>query len=589
MKSLKYFVIPFIITCLFLSACKGKEPATPDSEKAMDNFLAKIAEGNYTIDAPFLKATAYSKDLVYFDYEDELYTDYAVMSVNDEVFQASLTEGGLENLKFVQEGQALDAAGKKLVNYWMDDDVSQGNIYNLFYNIQEEPLKFVSYEDVVKQSLLPYMGYNEMALGKTEEVYVEFDAEDPTTAHITAVIEDDEVARIYYDDIDITLTFGNAEVNAAADAWMKAPAYPAARTEWTPEDEFIFDSVFFQGYGEDAVPFPTFASYALTIDSENYIWDDVVSIRDSHATEADATAYRETLLQNGFTEAKEKADDGTEKTCYRRLLREAYRCYDSIEVEYDNGVNITAKKYYDFPVYENLDAINAEITKYGYTPLPASDAFTSFYGKDTAVEQTESWLYFFDYDIVLYVDVVYEDYDAVMTYLADYEKTLADASFIPGTTDEDGEEIDYYESEDGTKSFRYHFDADGGLQMLFKAEKMLSASEVESMISAAGFPAIDLKDPAFGRDLRKYAKARTDQDMNIYLAFNQSFATVDEAGAFFDAYEAALVDAGFGRVNPENVGSYKQIALYNEEKNMVVGIDFIEEEDGASIYYDFMN
>ena len=64
---------------------------------------------------------------------------------------------------------------------------------------------------------------------------------------------------------------------------------------------------------------------------------------------------------------------------------------------------------------------------------------------------------------------------------------------------------------------------------------------------------------------------------------------MDEAGAFFDAYEAALVDAGFGRVNPENVGTYKQIALYNEEKNMVVGIDFIEEEDGASIYYDFMN
>ena len=589
MKSLKYFVIPFIIMCLFLTACKGKEPTVPDSEKAMDNFLAKIAEGNYTIDAPFLKATAYSKDLVYFDYEDELYTDYAVMSVNDEVFQASLTEGGLENLKFVQEGQALDAAGKKLVNYWMDDDVSQGNIYNLFYNIQEEPLKFVSYEDVVKQSLLPYMGYNEMALGKTEEVYVEFDAEDPTTAHITAVIEDDEVARIYYDDIDITLTFGNAEVNAAADEWMKAPAYPAARTEWTPEDEFIFDSVFFQGYGEDAVPFPTFASYALTIDSENYIWDDAVSIRDSHATEADATAYRETLLQNGFTEVKEKEEDGTETTYYRRLLREAYKCYDSIEVEYDNGVNITAKKYYDFPVYENLDAINAEITKYGYTPLPASDAVTSFYGKDTAVEQTESWLYFFDYDIVLYVDVTYEDPDAVMTYLADYEKTLAEASFIPGTTDEDGEEIDYYESEDGTKSFRYHFDMDGSLQLLFKAEKMLSASEVESMISAAGFPAIDLKDPAFGRDLRKYAKARTDQDMNIYLAFNQSFATVDEAGAFFDAYEAALVDAGFGRVNPENVGSYKQIALYNEEKNMVVGIDFIEEEDGASIYYDFMN
>ena len=106
MKSLKYLVIPFIIMCLILTACKGKEPAAVDSEKAMDNFLAKISEGNYTIDAPFVKATAFSKDLVYFEYEDERYTDYAVMSVNDEVFQANLTESGLGEVKFVQEGQA---------------------------------------------------------------------------------------------------------------------------------------------------------------------------------------------------------------------------------------------------------------------------------------------------------------------------------------------------------------------------------------------------------------------------------------------------------------------------------------------------
>ena len=586
MKSWKYLVIPFIILCFCLTACKGKETTPVDTEKAMDNFLAKIAEGNYTIDAPFLKATVVSKDLVYFDYADELYTDYAVMSVNDEVFQANLTKRGLDEVSFKQEGQALDAAGKNLINYWMDDSVSQGNIYNLFYNIQEEPLKFVSYEDVVKESLLPYMGYNEMALAKTEEVYVELDAEDPTSAHITAVIEDDEVARIYYDDIDITITLGNAEGNAAAEEWMKAPVYPEARTAWTDMDLFVMDSVFFQGYGADAVPFPSFASYALTVDGENYVWDDEVCIRDSHATEEDAAAYRETLLEKGFTETKEKEKDGTEKTYYRRMLREEYKCYDSIEVEYDNGVNITASKYYDFPVYENLEAINAEITKLGYPALPASENIASFKGKDHKYEATESWLYFFEYDTVMYVDVDYKDSDEVMTYLKDYEKALAAASFLPGSA-EDEEEITAYKSEDGSKRFEYHFDPDGTLQLLFRAEKTLTASEAESLIEEAGFPAIDLKDPADGRDLRKYAKARTDQDMDIYLTFSQTFASVDEAGAFFDAYEAALVDAGFGRVNPDNVGSYKQIALYQEDEEMVVGIDFFEEEDGASIYYEF--
>lgn len=587
MKSLKYFVIPFIIMCFVFTACKGKEPAPADSEKAMDNFLAKISEGNYTIDAPFVKATAFSKDLVYFEYEDEMYTDYAVMSVNDEVFQANLTESGLGEVKFVQEGQALDAAGKKLLNYWLDDSVSEGNIYNLFYNIQEEPLKFVSYEDVVKESLLPFVGYGEMALAKTEEVYLQLDAEDPTSAHITAVIEDDEVARIYYDDIDITVTLGDAQDNAVAEEWMKAPVYPTARTEWNDMDLFVFDSVFFQGYGADAIPFPTFASYALSVDGENFVWDDEVSIRDSHATEEDAAAYRQTLIQNGFTEVKETEKNGTEKTYYRRLLREEYKCYDSIAVEYDNGVNIIANKYYDFPTYDGLDAINAEITKLGYPALPASDNIASFYGKDTKFASIESWLYFFDYYLLMYVDVDYKDYDEVMTYLADYGKALEAASFVPNETEDMGEEITVYKSADGANSYEYHFDPDGTLQMRFSANKTLSASEVQNLIKAAGFPAIELKDPAEGRDLRKYAKARMDSDMDVYVTFSQKYATVEEAGAVFDAYEAALTDAGFGRVSPENVGCYKSIAIYNEDTGMLVGIDVFEEGEGASIYFEF--
>ena len=113
MKSIKYLLIPVIILCLLLTACKGKTPSddggAASSEQAMENFLNKLEEGNYTMNVEgYLKTTAYSRDLVYFDYAEDNYTDLAVMSVNNETFQAALKYGGLENVRFLTVGQAID-------------------------------------------------------------------------------------------------------------------------------------------------------------------------------------------------------------------------------------------------------------------------------------------------------------------------------------------------------------------------------------------------------------------------------------------------------------------------------------------------
>ena len=128
----------FLVMCMALTACQ-KDPTegmtNPEiSEKAMDNFLNKIREGNYTIsDGSFLKTSVYSKDLVWFDYTEDIYNDFTVMSVDNEAFQATLKEDGLEEVAYVSEGQAIDAASSRLLNYWLKDEVSEGNIYNLFY------------------------------------------------------------------------------------------------------------------------------------------------------------------------------------------------------------------------------------------------------------------------------------------------------------------------------------------------------------------------------------------------------------------------------------------------------------------------
>lgn len=608
MKLFKSVIIPLSL-CFFLTSCKsaeqtpaGTESAAPAqtaeagktevqassadiSEKAMNNFLNKVDQGNYTInDGKFLKTSVYSNDQVYFEFTEDMYEDFAVVSVNNETFQGFIENGGLNDISYIGEGCAVDAAKPRLLNNWMDESVSQGNIYNLFYNSPEEPLTFVSYEDAVKRSLLSFTGYGTNALRLMHEVYMVLDNEDPSVVHLKAEMDEDQVARIFLDDIDVTVSFGEAAASPEAEAWMNNPVYPAGRSGWTDTDIFIFNSVFLPGYGEAAVPFTPFASYALTIDDENFVMDDEVSIRDSHATAEDMENYIELLKHEGFSEVKETNQDGTGKTYYRRILREDYKCYSSIELDYDNGINMKARKYYDFPVYEGLDKVNEVIVPLGFTALPESGSVRSVKATDTACEATESWLYFFDYDSVLYVDVDFEDGGKMSDYLKDYEEALVNAGFRPVYVDET--EIDRYESENGFSSFRYLPDEDKAT-LLFKSERYISADEAEALIKDGGFPEMELTDNISCRDLKKFASAQYGLDYKAYLTLSKFFETAAEAEEFLGSYESRLNDAGFDRTSPAVAGTNRQIAIYNEERDMVVGVDFTEQNGGALVNLEF--
>ena len=95
--------------CCLLASCGSRSPEQPepasgsaapegaqtaaDSERAMDNFLAKVGAGNYVMRAEnYLTTSVYSPDQVLFTYADEAYDDYAVMSVDQEAFEAPLWE-----------------------------------------------------------------------------------------------------------------------------------------------------------------------------------------------------------------------------------------------------------------------------------------------------------------------------------------------------------------------------------------------------------------------------------------------------------------------------------------------------------------
>ena len=580
------------------SAPKESEPESPDdsgsemtpaekaemSERAMENFLNKILAGNYTMTAEgFQKTNVYSEDLVWFDYEDdELYSDFAVMSVNNEVFQGFLTEDSVRDVSYLREGNALETSKQKLPSYWLEDVVSEGNIYNVFYNDTEDPLKFVSYDPGVQNQLRSLVGYGEVAIRYMHEVYLTLDAEDPAEAHLQAVVDSDEVARYFFDDIDITITFGNARSDTRAEAWMKDPVYPEARTEWRYGDIFVFNSIFLPGYGEQAVPFIPSASYALVVDDENFLMDDAVYIRDPHATEKDIEDYIGILAENGF---EEYTEDG--ETTYRKLLREEAKCYSSISLEYDSGLNLTAKKAYDFPKYEGLDEINGMLADLNFAQLPETEDMTDFTAADRKWEQTESWLYLYDYYAVLYVTARYSDHEKAMQYLDAYVEELKADGF---TEHYSADEIDYYQSPDESANFRYHFEDDGEkVILLYKAEKCLDASEAQTILSGGGFPEIDFADYLTGRNTVKFLKTMYGRDYDPSVSLTWKFDTAADGEAFLDQLVADLEEDGFYRVPASDLGSRKENGYTNEEKGLGTAFDFIPREDGGEtyIYFDF--
>jgi len=601
-----FFIIlmALMIALALLSGCGSETPAsedtTPDSqegsdqtdppennaeisEKAMQNFLDKLQEGNYVMNADgFLRTTVCSKDLVCFYYDDEAYSDYAVMSVDNEVFQGIFEDNGVRDVLFVKEGSAMEAAEKQLPNCWMSDEFSGGNIYNLFYNDTDDPLKFVSYDANVQNQLRAIAGYGEIAMNYMHEVYLILDKEDPEVVHLQAEVDDDEVARYYFDDIDVTVTFGDAQTDARADSWMKAPTYPAARTEWTESDIFIFNSVFLPGYGEQAIPYIPFASYALSVDEERFISDDTVYIRDPHATQEDIEAYKALLAQNGFEEAEE---DGA--TWYRRMLRDETKCYSSISVEYNDGLDMIAGKYYDFPKYEGFDQINGQLAAHGYPELPETEALTDLTATDVKSEQTESWLYFFNYDVALYVYAGYEDYDEAMSYLNGYAAGLADAGYSPVYVDGEEGEVDHYRSEDGSMTFRYHFEDDETVILLYKAEKLLTASEVQTILADEGFPELNADAEYTGRDHTKFEQVMYGKTYKSSVSVSMSFETSEKAEEFLDRYVAALEDNDFMRVPASDLGSNKNNGYTVEEAGLGVAFDYIPGEDGGESFVNF--
>ncbi len=574
--------------CLSLASCSAQEKDRgPDPEKVMENFVRKLEEGNYVIEgSDFTRITVASPGEVLIEYDDESYEDIALFTLDGETFQGTLTEDGVTDVEFVSTDSALKVAGGRLPNSWMD--ISEGNMFNLFYNNTEDPLEFMSYEDSVKNTLMGLVGYGYTALELMHEVHVKVDREDPATAHITAVVDDNEVARYYYDDIDLTIDFGAAQSDERVGKWLADPVYPEARKSWTDDDLFYLNSVFFPGYALKAVPFPEFSSYAMTFDKQVFSDSEKIRLTDSHATEQDVKDYIELLKREGFEEVTDELEDGTSGVFYRRLLREETGCYASLRPYYDNGFVLEADRHFDMPRYDSLEEINEVLANNGFPALDETDIFTDLTAADTAADRTESWLFFFQYDLSLIVKAKYADKDKLAGYLDGYGRKLEESGYKPAYINA-GQDLDSYVSPSGASSFRCDPDGDDGIVMQFKNEKVITPEDAGRMIADAGIPAPKFDGDIMFRDISRYHYFTRHFTGKIYLTAGMTFSSESEADRFLNEYTAQLEKAGFDRTNPEIIGSLKQNAYYNEAKDKFVAFDVFPEEEGVGVNFDFVS
>ncbi len=589
-----------LAACAADSGGETEAPETPEtpetqpvpaeiSEAAMDNFVRKLDAGNYVVDADgFLKTTVSSPEQVGFAYYEDMYDDYALFTLNDETFRSFLAGDTLGEAEYLMTGNALSAAGYRLPNYWAE--ISDGNLFELFYNNPEMPLEFVSYDDNVKMTLMSLAGYGSAALNLMHEVYMVFDAEDPAEVRFTAVVDDNPVARIYFDDLDVTLKFGGAETDPRVDAWLKAPVYPAARTEWDDNDLFFLNSVFLPGYGADALPFPDFASYALTLDEDAFAMNNMILLRDAHGTDADLAHYITLLEDAGFTACEETAEDGGTRTVYRKPLREEYLASVSAYPHMDNGFVLEARTFHDSPEYDSLAAMNDLIRPFGYPDLPESEHLTGWYGVDDGRARTESWLYFFDYVLSLYATAQFDDAAELETYLDDYGVMLEGYGYTPVYMEngEEGKVLDYYESANGASVFRYAVGEDGTVTFQFRNEREFTPEEAITVITDAGIPEVPLRGNISCRDITGYHRMVRDFKGPLYFTLYQPFEDTTEAERFLDDYTSVLEDAGYVRTNPMMIGSLKANAYYNEEEDRFVAFDYFPDNSVPMVAMDFV-
>ena len=588
-------VVCLMATCFGCNQEGGKEEPTPEltpaerAEVAMGNFVKKLQAGNYTItggQGATVNAASPEQVSIRFERDDDSF-GIVFMTLKGETFETMLYDSDTEvsEVTFITTDNAIDTNPDMLPNGWIR--MTDGNLFEVFYNDPNNPLQFSAHDEQLKMSVLTMAGYSQFALRDMEDVYLILDADDPKTAHIKAVVNDDLVTRIEYDDIDLTVEFGAGKSDSRVESWFKNPGYPAIRTGWTREDINTLEVVFFNDYGREAMPFPNAASHAMIFDPDAYRDFSCVILEDHNLSEKDVEDYKTLLKSKGFTEEQGTLIDGSIGTVYRHLLREEYKAYSQLYPYYDDGLVVIGTLYHEEPVYEGREAISAEVQKHGFAELPDTDALTGWKAVDTACSKSEGWLYYFDYDFYAGFTLQYEDREAAKTYLSSYADSLIQKGFVSRYTP--GEDNRQVGSANDFVTFRYEFsEEEDTVYLEFKNQKCLSVDEVRDLLKQHGLPEIDIHGDIGARDVSRYYYEIGEFE-GLRLNCYQPYDTIADAESYLDALIPVIEEQGYYSFNPQKVGSQRQFVWLNEELMKYVGFDVMETADGGQIFWEIVS
>ena len=559
------------------SSSSSSSSLTP-SEQVMEKFIAKINEGNYTIDSEMSTVSVYSQDLMMVTYADGVQgaMDFGSMSIYDEefdmyeTFQVNLENSGdiFKYVVFVDKGRAIDVQSKQLLNYWVT--ATGGNIWEAWTSTQD-PLVYKSNSTYVRDSIQMFYVMGTSEVGSISNMTLTFTDENLNDAHLTFNYNKGTPAVLTG---DIHITFGGeiAYDQRLVD-WMNDPnrEYPDPISKgWnsTFQSDIFFILYTYSTKYVPVVPFGSYAAVPVTDHLLDYNGNQFFRVHDYHAKESNVQDYANVLLESGFAPFEEKGENWYYRHMRTKADDPAFMCYALINISYDDGLNIDIYNHYNRQIISSLDELNSYITLRYFPAFEESDAITGFNGFNSPLEASEGLNYFQNLETDGLYYFHYEDPDAIDAYISDYEGKLVAAGFVKDESVQTADRFDYVTSE-GQAKIEIYPKADNMVHMLISYEKFVNPVLGVYTLNSLGFPEIPADNILFIQDHTKYNNLSAGGNWDLYYKIDFEFEDADAATKVFNDYVDAVVASGKYEKAPSQ--SYTMAYVSSDGKQTILG------------------
>lgn len=560
-----------------LSPSSSSSSLTP-SEQVMEKFIAKINEGNYTIDSEMSTVSVYSQDLITVTYSDEVQgaADFGSMSIYNEefdmyeTFQVNLDNSGdiFKYVVFVDKGRAIDVQSKQLLNYWIT--ATGGNIWAAWTSTQD-PLVYKSNSTYVRDSIKTFFVMGTSEVGSISNMTLTFTDENLNDAHLTFNYNKGTPAVLTG---DIHITFGGEiEYDQRLVDWMNDPnrEYPDPISKgWnsTFQGDIFYILYTFSTKYVPVVPFGSYAAVPVIDHLLDYNGNQFFRVHDYHAKESNVQDYANVLLESGFAPFEEKGENWYYRHMRTKADDPAFMCYALINISYDDGLNIDIYNHYNRQIISSLDELNSYITLRYFPAFEESDAITGFNGFNSPLEASEGLNYFQNLETDGLYYFHYEDPAAIDAYISDYEGKLVAAGFVKSETTYTADIFKRVTSE-GQAKIEIYPKADNMVHMLISYEKYVNPVLGIYTLNSLGFPEVPADNILFIQDHTKYNNLSTGAGWDLYYKIDFEFEDADAATKVFNDYVDAVVASGKYKKSPSQ--SYTMAYVSSDGRQAILG------------------